>query len=65
MHLKLFYIAVSPALASGPTFTIGAVVDQQVMNGQIQGNLSKLLTIPQSSPKTLMVSKNLVAKLIT
>ena len=59
MKLKLFSIAVSP------TFTVDAVGGKQVVNGQIRGSLSKLLTIPQSSPKTLMVSKNLVAKLIT
>ena len=65
MKLKLFSIVVSPALTSGPTFTIDAVGGKQIVNGQIRGNLSKLLTIPQSSPKTLMVSKKLVAKLIT
>jgi hypothetical protein len=59
MKLRLFDIAVSAAL------TIDAVGGKQVVNGQIRGNLSKLLTIPQSSPKNLIVSKNLVAKLIT
>ena len=65
MKLKLFSIVVSPALISGPTLTIDALGSKQVVNGPIQGNLSKLLTIPQSSPKTLMVSRNFVAKLIT
>jgi len=54
MKLKLFSIVVSPALAG-----------KQAVNGQIQGNLSKLLTIPQSSPKTSMVSRNLVVQPIT
>jgi hypothetical protein len=54
MKLKLFSIVVSPALAG-----------KQAVNGQIQGNLSKLLTIPQSSSKTIMVLRNLVGQPIT
>ena len=54
MKLKLFSIVVSPALA-----------EKQAVNGQIPGDLPKLLTIQQSSPKTLMVLRNLVGHLIT
>ena len=54
MKLKLFSIVVSPALAG-----------KQAVNGPISGDLSKLLTIPQSSPKTLMVLRNLVGQPIT
>ena len=54
MKLKRFSMVVSPALAG-----------KQAVNGQIQGNLSKLLTIPQSSPKILMVLRNLVGQPIT
>ena len=64
MKLRLFSIVVSPALASGPTLTIDSVGSKQAVNGQIQGTLSKLLTLPQSSPKTLVVSRNLVVQLI-
>jgi hypothetical protein len=52
--LKLFSIVVSPALAG-----------KQAVNGQIPGNRPKLLTIPQSSPKTIMVSRNLIVQLTT
>ena len=65
MKLKLFSIVVSPALASRPTLTMDSVGSKQAVNGQILGNLSELLTIPQSSPKTLMVSSNLVIQRIT
>ena len=65
MELKLFSIVLSLALTSGTTFTIDAVGVKQLVNGRIRGNLSKLLKMPQSSPKTLMVSRSLVAKLIT
>ena len=54
MKLKLFSIVVSPALAG-----------KQAVNGQIPGDLPKLLTIQQRSPKTLMVLRNLVGHLIT
>ena len=54
MKLKLFSIVVSPALA-----------EKQAVNGQIPGDLPKLLTIQQSSPKTLMVLRNLVGQPIT
>lgn len=54
MKLKLFSIVVNPALAG-----------KHAVNGQIPGDLPKLLTIQQSSPKTLMVLRNLVGQPIT
>ena len=65
MKLKLFSIVVSPALASRPTLTLDSVGSKQAVNGHFPGNLSKLLPIPQSSPKTLLVLRNLVIQRIT
>ena len=52
MKLILFSIVVSPTLVSGQTLTIDSVGSKQPVNGQTQGNLSKLLTILQSSLRT-------------
>jgi len=54
MKLELVSIVVNPALAG-----------KQAMNGQIPGDLPKLLTIQQSSSKTIMVLRNLVGQPIT
>jgi hypothetical protein len=52
MKLILFSIVVSLALISGQALTIDSVGSKQPVNGQTQGNLSKLLTILQSSLRT-------------